>query len=66
MLVEEGVMSISEAVDLEFVERFRVVFRLTCHCEREIVARMDAIQQTMRARRLGAWRRRPFNGGPLQ
>jgi hypothetical protein len=32
-LIEEGLLSIDEAFNPAFVERFRKIGRLTCHCE---------------------------------
>jgi hypothetical protein len=48
MLIEEGLLSIDEAFDPAFVERFRRIGRLTCHCERETMRRFDAEHRTMR------------------
>jgi hypothetical protein len=55
-LVEEGLLSIDEAMSPDFIEWFRSVAQITCHCEREIMDRMDAVHREMRERQLRAWR----------
>jgi hypothetical protein len=43
MLVEEGVMTLDEAVDNAFVENFRAIAQITCHCERETLEQWDRL-----------------------
>jgi hypothetical protein len=40
-LVETGEMTLDEAVDGNFVERFRAVADITCRCEREMLERWE-------------------------
>ena len=40
-LVETGEMTLDEAVDDNFVERFRAVAEITCRCEREMIERWE-------------------------
>jgi hypothetical protein len=59
-LVETGAMSLDEAMSAEFVDRFRALARISCHCEREIMAHIDAEHRKIRERALMDWRwRRP-------
>jgi len=55
-LVEEGVMSLDEAMSPDFIELFRSVAQITCHYEREIMDRMGAVHRKMRERQFRAWR----------
>jgi hypothetical protein len=57
MLVEEGAMTLDEALDAEFIERFREIGGLVCHCELETMQNFDRIHREMRERQLRAWRR---------
>jgi len=59
VLVEEGVMSIDEAFDRDFVELFREIGRLTCSCDRAIMERMDAVHLKIRREWLRDWRWSP-------
>ena len=43
MLVEEGVLSLDEAVDDAFIEQFRAIAEITCHCEREMIERWERL-----------------------
>ncbi len=59
-LVEAGVMDLDEAFSREFVERFREIGRLSCWCDRQIVLRIQAMEEAHRRlceQRLRAWRR---------
>jgi len=56
-LVEAGVLSIGEAVDPEFIENFRRVFRLVCYCERRIMGNFGRVHGQDREAKLRAWRR---------
>ena len=56
-LIEEGLLSIDEAFDPAFVERFRKIGRLTCHCERETTRQFDAEYRTMRLAVYLKWQR---------
>ena len=49
-LVEAGVIDIDEALSRDFVERFREIGKLTCHCEREIVENMDRAHRELQFR----------------
>jgi hypothetical protein len=57
-MVERGEMTLDEALDHDLVERFRALGQLSCHCEPEIMQRMDRVHREMRERRLRDWRRR--------
>jgi hypothetical protein len=57
LLIEEGLLSIDEAFDPAFVERFRKIGRLTCHCERETLRRFDAEHRTMHLAAYLKWQR---------
>jgi hypothetical protein len=56
-LVERGAMTLDEAFSRDFVERFREIGRLTCHCERETMQNMDRVHLAIRERELRDWRR---------
>jgi hypothetical protein len=56
VLIEEGLLSIDEAFDPAFVERFRKIGRLTCHCEKTM-HRVDAEHRTMRLTAYLKWQR---------
>ena len=55
-LVERDEMTLDEALDHNLIEQFRAIAEITCHCEREIMDRMDAVHREMRERQLRAWR----------
>lgn len=40
-LVEAGAMTLDEALDDDFVERFRAIAGIVCRCEREILDRWE-------------------------
>jgi hypothetical protein len=40
-LVEAGIMTLDEALDDTFVEKFRAVAEITCRCEREMIDRWE-------------------------
>jgi hypothetical protein len=54
-LVEAGAMTLDEAFSRDFIERFREIGRLTCHCEREIMQNFDRGHRELCERRLRAW-----------
>jgi hypothetical protein len=55
-LVEAGAMDLDEALDHAFVERFRAIAAITCHCEREIIRHFDEIDRKRREQQLMDWR----------
>jgi hypothetical protein len=59
-LVVVGAMDLDDAFSRHFVERFREIGRLACHCERQTMQAMDAAHRRLCEERLRAWRwRRP-------
>ena len=50
MLVEEGVMSLDEALDNAFIERFRAIAEITCRCEREMLEQWERLYPHQRSR----------------
>jgi hypothetical protein len=60
-LVEAGAITLDEALDDEFIERFRSVAEITCRCEREILDAFDRVHRQLSEQRLLDWRwsRRP-------
>jgi len=50
MLVEEGVMSLDEALDNAFIERFRAIAEITCRCEREMLEQWEPLHPHQRSR----------------
>jgi hypothetical protein len=55
-LVEAGAMTLDEALDTEFVERFRAIAQINCHCECEIMQRMEVAHRKVREQPLRDWR----------
>jgi hypothetical protein len=55
-LVEAGAMTLDDAFSRDFVERFREIGRLACHCEREIGRNIDRTHLAIRDRQLRDWR----------
>jgi hypothetical protein len=55
-LVEAGVMTLDEAVDAEFIERFRAIAEISCRCEKAIMERFDRVYWEIADRRLREWR----------
>lgn len=56
-LIEEGCLSLDQAFDRGFVEKFRELGRLTCWCERRIKENFDHLYRHDREQRLAQWRR---------
>jgi hypothetical protein len=50
-LVDQGEMSVDQAVDAPFVDQFRKIAGLTCWCEYETMQRMEAVHRRMRRHR---------------
>jgi hypothetical protein len=55
-LVEAGAMTLDEAVDDLFIENFRAVAGIVCHCEFEIMQRIEAEHRRTREQQLQEWR----------
>lgn len=58
-LVEAGAMELDEALSPDFIEQFRSIAEITCHCEREILQRMEAVHRKPPEQQLrgGRWSR---------
>jgi hypothetical protein len=50
ILVEEGVMSLDEALDDAFIERFRSVAGIVCRCESEMLEHWEPLHPHQRSR----------------
>jgi hypothetical protein len=55
-LFESGAIDLDEAVDRAFIERFRRIAGLTCHCDREILAVFEREYWRLAEQQLRDWR----------